>query len=524
MENQSAINKTDQASIRSAGKVSLGTMSSRLLGLVREQVFAYLFGAGMAADAFIAAFRVPNLLRDMFAEGALSAAFIPTFTEKLTKEGRSSAFNIASIVLSFLLVVVSLVVIAGIIFAPHIVNEIAGGFEDIEGKISLTTTLARIMMPFLLMVSLAALLMGILNSMGIFGVPAFAPMLLNLGMIAAGFLICPFFDPPIIGMAIGVILGGAGQFAFQIPSARRQGFKFKLNFDFKNPAFLQVIKLMIPMAIGYSATQINVFIVTRLAASLPEGSVSYLNYAFRLMHLPLGIFALAIATVSLPSISRFAAENDRANMAETYLKALRLGLYLVIPAQIVLIFGGEAIISVLFQHGRFTYADTMGAASALAFYSIGLVAFAVVRITVPVFYAFKQTSRPIFASLASVGVNITLCYLLKDSLGFKGLALAASIAGFVNLLILFILLKIKLPEIGWAGQIVPVLKIIAVNILLTGLVLLWESIGVFDLESAGLGLRIVNLVILVGGGAAIYLALSGIFRIGEMHRLLALFK
>jgi len=511
-------------SIRSASRVSLGTFASRVLGLVREQVFAYLFGAGMAADAFVAAFRIPNLLRDMFAEGALSAAFVPTFTRKTTTDGKAEAFRVARIMMSFLLVSVTALVIAGILFAPHVVTEIAGGFEQVSGKIELTTTLARIMMPFLLLVSMAALLMGILNSLGVFGVPAIAPMFLNLGMIIAGFLICPLFDPPIIGMAIGVLLGGAGQFAIQIPKARKQGFRFRLNFNFRDPDFLLILKLMIPMAVGFSATQINVFVVTRLAASLAEGSVAYLNYAFRLMHLPLGMFALAIATVSLPEISRYAAQKDTGSMASAYLKSLNLGLFLVLPAQVVLIFGGEQIISVLFQHGRFEYLDTQGAGAALAYYSIGLAAFAAVRITVPVFYAFRETGKPIIASILSVGANITLCYLLKDSFGFRGLALAASCAGFLNILVLLFMLKRRLPEIRFSQNITSIFKILLSNLVLAGGIIAWVHYLSFDLADSGLAIRIINLLILLVGGAAIYLFISKLLRIEQLKGLQEIFK
>jgi putative peptidoglycan lipid II flippase len=517
-------NSDDQKSIRSTGKVSLGTLCSRILGLVREQVFAYLFGAGMAADAFIAAFRIPNLLRDMFAEGSLSAAFIPTFTEKLAKEGKSEAFRVAQIVLTFLLIVVSLVVAAGMLFAPEIVNQIAGGYQDVEGKIALTTSLARIMMPFLLLVSMAALLMGILNSLGLFGVPAFAPMLLNIGMIVAGFLICPFFDPPIIGMAIGVILGGAGQFLFQLPAVLKHGFRFKLSLNFKDSAFLKIIGLMIPMAIGFSATQINVFVVTRIAASMAEGSVAYLNYAFRLMHLPLGMFALAIATVSLPQISRYAALDDKPKMAEAFRRSLKLGLFLVIPAEVVLIFGGKIIISALFQHGSFSADDTVSAASALTYYSIGLLAFAAVRITVPVFYAFKETAKPIMVSLVSVALNIFLCYTFKESLGFRGLALAASISGFLNIIILLILLKFRLPQINLSGQLWPFLKILCANLILGLGIYLFSAYIAADITTYGLHLRLLYLLILLVGGAAVYLLISRLLNIEQLSGLREIFR
>jgi len=366
--------------------------------------------------------------------------------------------------------------------------------------------------------------MGILNSLGIFGVPAFAPMMLNLGMIFAGFFICPFFDPPIIGMAIGVILGGLGQLLFQIPTALKQGFRFRLSFDFGDPAFRKIIILMIPMAVGFSATQINVFIVTRIAASLQQGAVAYLNYAFRLMHLPLGMFALAIATVTLPEISRYAALDNRADMARAYMRSLKLGLFLVIPASALLIFGGRAIIAVLFQHGQFDYSDTLGASSALAFYSIGLMAYASVRITVPVFYAFKQTARPITASIFSVAINVFLCYMLKDSLGYKGLALAASISGFVNITILLFMLKARIPELIIRPHLKALVKILFINAVLVGFLLLWDRFLTFGLQDTGLGIRIINLLILLAGAIIIYIALAKLTRIEQLKGLQEIFR
>ena len=509
---------------RSAGKVSLGTLASRVFGLIREQVFAYLFGAGMSADSFVAAFRIPNLLRDMFAEGALSAAFVPTLSEKLARDKRGQAFKLARTVFTFLLIVVSLISLVGIIFAPHLVDLIAGGFEDVPGKIELTITLARIMIPFLLLVSLAAVFMGVLNALGIFGVPAFAPTMVNLAMIASGFLICPFFDPPIIGMAIGVILGGLGQLLFQVPVALRQGFVPSLDFSFNDPAFKKIILLMMPMAVGFSATQINVFIVTRLAASLQEGAVAYLNYAFRLMHLPLGLFALAIATVSLPRISRFAALDKKEDMAGAYLSSLKLGLFLVLPASLVLIFGGGIIFSVLFQHGRFDYNDTLMASKALAFYAIGLAAYAAVRISVPVFYAFKETFKPIVASVVAVVVNIILCYQLMGPLGFKGLALAASISGCVNIGLLVLMLKMRLPQISLAGQFLPFAKIVMVNMILAVALFFFQRFMTVEVFTSSLPIRIFYLILLLAGSAILYLLFSIFLKIEQLEGLRSIFR
>ncbi|HEX9916505.1 MAG TPA: lipid II flippase MurJ, partial [candidate division Zixibacteria bacterium] len=228
---------------KSTGIVSVATFASRIFGLIREQVFAYLFGAGFATDAFVAAFRIPNLLRDLFAEGALSSAFIPTFTEHLTNKSKEDAFRLASLVINLLLITLSIIIILGIVFAPYIVKVIAPGFEKLAGKQDLTTLLTRIMFPFLLLIALAAVCMGVLNSLGKFGIPAVAPVMLNLGMRLSGFFICPFFHPPIIGMAIGALLGGLGQLLIQVPTLFKLGFKYKLVLDVFNPGVKRILLL-----------------------------------------------------------------------------------------------------------------------------------------------------------------------------------------------------------------------------------------------------------------------------------------
>ena len=281
---------------RSAGIVSSATLISRVLGLVREQVTAYLFGASDAVDAFKSAFRIPNLLRDMFAEGALSAGFIPIFSEKLRSGSKEDAIRFAGLVFGALTAIVAVIVLLMMMLAPQLVTLIAEGFEQVPGKLDSTITMARFMMPFLLMVSLAALLMGILNSLGKFFVPAIAPAMMNLGMIVCAVALTPFVDPPVLSLAIGVLVGGAAQFFVQYLALKKAGFRFPLIIDFANPDLLRLFLLILPTTIGLAATQINVAVINRIA-STDSGAVSYLDYAFRLLHLPLGLFAIAIATV-----------------------------------------------------------------------------------------------------------------------------------------------------------------------------------------------------------------------------------
>lgn len=436
---------------RRAGAVSAATAGSRVLGLVREQVFAYLFGAGFYTDAFVAAFRVPNLLRDLFAEGALSAAFIPAFTKKLSLDGREKAFHLFNVVGNALVVILAVVVVAGILATPWIVSAIAPGFEKIAGKVELTAELARIMFPFLLLVALAALTMGVLNALGHFALPAFSSAFLNIGMIAAGFALCPFFDPPIIGMAYGVLLGGLLQWGVQLPALYKEGYRYRPVFSFRNPELLTVMGLMIPAMVGIASTQVNIFVNTQIASLMPEGAVSYLNYAFRLMHFPLGVFGVALATVSLPALSKQVAARDLSGVASTADSALGLVFFLNLPATMFLIVCAVPLVSVLYQHGKFGSVDTFNAASALRLYALGLLGYSGVRVLAPVFYAFADTKTPVKVSIAAVFTNIVLNLLFwRLGFGFESLAFAASISAFVNFFALLYLFKKRLPE--WEGR------------------------------------------------------------------------
>jgi putative peptidoglycan lipid II flippase len=437
----------NQQLARRAGGVSAATTGSRILGLVREQVFAYLFGAGLATDAFIAAFRIPNLLRDLFAEGAMSAAFVPAFSKKLSGEGKQNAFFLFNLVGNALVVVLAVIVLLGIFFTPAIVSAIAPGFEKIAGKAELAAFMGRIMFPYLILVALAALTMGVLNSLGHFTWPAFSSAFLNIGMIGAGFLLCPFFDPPIIGMAYGVLLGGLLQWAVQVPSLRKEGYRYKPIFSFRHPELLAVAGLMVPALAGIASTEINIFVNTQIASLMSEGSISYLNYAFRLMHFPLGVFGVALATVSLPALSQKAAAGDRTGMAETAGSAIGLVFFLNVPASLFLIIGAVPVISVLFQHGQFGQPDTLLTASALRLYALGLLGYSGVRVLAPVFYAFADTKTPVKASMLAVAVNIALNLLFYQlGLGFQWLAFAVSLGAFANFFLLLFLLRKKLPE------------------------------------------------------------------------------
>ncbi|MDD4052921.1 MAG: murein biosynthesis integral membrane protein MurJ [candidate division Zixibacteria bacterium] len=413
-------------------RVALGTLFSRILGLVREQVFAHLFGASMAADAFFAAFRIPNLLRDLFAEGALSSAFVPVFKQDIKERGKASAFELAQVCFTVLTIVLAVIIILGALLAPYLVKIIAFGFGDIPGKAELTTRLTVIMFPFLLLVALAALAMSILNSFDRFGIPALAPALFNMGSIAAAYFICPYMEEPIVGMALGVLLGGLGQFAIQIPSLHRIGFRFRFKPDFKHEGLRRVGRLMLPMVSGLAAGRVNIFVNTLLASLLAAGSVSYLTYSYRIMHLPLGMVAVALGTVALPKASEQAANNDRAGIAATFYRAIHLCFFLVFPVAAFFIACGVDIVGILFQHGKFGPEDTLNTYHALNWYSLGLIGFAGVRVTAPVYYALKDAVHPMRYSIISVAVNLVANFLFIPFFNFAGLAAATALGGLVN--------------------------------------------------------------------------------------------
>lgn len=422
---------------RRAGTVGAATMASRVLGLAREQVMATLFGAGFATDAFNVAFRIPNLLRDLFAEGAMSAAFVPTFTAVHEREGEEAAWAFGRQLVATLVVVLATLCAIGWIAAPALVRALAPGFAAVPGKLELTVLLTRIMLPFLPAVSLAAAAMGMLNARGRFGVPALAPMLLNLGMIAVGVGLIPVMrrigQPDIVAMAFGVVVGGALQFAVQLPALYGLGFRLRLEWPTLPPAVRRVGLLVAPATLGLAATQINLFVSTLIASLLEQGSVSWLWYAFRLMQLPIGVFGVALATVSLPALSRAAVANDLGGLRATLSATLRLLLLLTVPAALWLAVLSAPVVALLYEHGRFGARDTERTALALVMYCVGLPAFAAVGILTRAFYALGDTRRPVQASLVSVVLNVVLNLALMGPMGHLGLALATSVTSIANL-------------------------------------------------------------------------------------------
>ncbi|MCC6349164.1 MAG: murein biosynthesis integral membrane protein MurJ [Candidatus Eisenbacteria bacterium] len=482
-------------------------MLSRLLGLVRDQTMAALFGAGFASDAFNAAFRIPNLLRDLFAEGAMSAAFIPTFTEAEAKRGANEAWVLGRQVMSSLLLVLLALCVLGWAFSAPFMDLLAGGFAREPGKLDLTAWLFRVMLPFLPLVAMSAVAMGMLNARGVFGVPALAPALLNAGMVVFGLALMPacraIGQPPIVAMAIGVVLGAGLQFAFQLPSLRRQGFRFALEWPTWPPGVRRIAMLMGPATIGLAATNVNVIVASRIASSFVEGTVTWLYCAFRLMQLPIGVFGVALATVSMPALSRAAVDGDLGALKSTLSAATRLVLVLTIPAAVLLAVLAEPTLAVLFEHGHFHAADTLHTAEALVFYCLGLPAFAAIGVFSRAFYALGDTRLPMFASLAAVTVNLALNLLLVGPLRFlgldhRGIALAASLAAFANLAQLVYWLRRRIGGFGGRQVLSTLLRVLAAagfvgGVLALGMHVLgprWRHGHLTELATVGCGLAL----------------------------------
>jgi len=444
---------------KAAGIMSIATFISRILGYVKDMILAVFFGATGLSDTFFVAFRIPNLLRELFAEGSMSSAFIPVLTEHQTKQGTDEAKRLVRITFTFIVIFVGLICLAGIIFAPAIVTAIAPGFLNLSEKFSLTVLLTRVMFPFLLFISLAALVMGALNTRRIFFVPALAPATLNIAIIATVLLIAPKMEQPIIAVAIGVALGGLVQFAFQLPSFFKNGYSLKPEYDFRHPGLKKMSMLILPATMGLAVAQINIFISTILASYLPEGSITYLYYSMRLVQFPIGIFGVAMGMAVLPTLSEHAVKGEIDKLRDDFSFALRLLFFISLPAMAGLIALREPIVNILFQRGKFDYAATIGTAQALLFYSFGIWAVVGVRVVTVSFYSMQDTKTPVKIAVIALLTNIVLSVLLMKPLKHSGLAFANALASSVNFILLFYLLRKKLERIGARRILKSFLKI-----------------------------------------------------------------
>ena len=390
-------------------------------------------------------------MRDLFAEGAMSAAFVPTFTRHLTRAGRASAWTLGNNVINALIVITGALVLLGLVFAEPIVTAIAGSYAEVPGKLELTVMLTRVMLPFLVLVAVAAAAMGMLNSLQRFFVPALSPAMFNVAIIACAVLLVPVMPrvglPAITAVAIGATIGGVAQLALQWPALRREGFRYRPVLDWRDEGLRRVLLLMGPGTIGMAATQVNLFVNTVLATGEGTGAVSWLSYGFRIMYLPIGLFGVSIATATLPAVSRHAAHaegEDRAAIRDTVAGSLSLMTTLNLPAMVGLIVLAGPIVQVIFERGAFLPQDTLATAAALQLYAIGLLGYSVVRIASPTFYALGQPLTPIKVSVATMVVNIVLNLILVRVMGYRGLALGTSIAAIFNATMLMHLLRRRL--------------------------------------------------------------------------------
>ncbi|MBV8144420.1 MAG: murein biosynthesis integral membrane protein MurJ, partial [Gammaproteobacteria bacterium] len=444
-----AMSRAEKLNTRAAGVVGLAVLCSRVLGLAREQIFAALFGGGRVMDAFTIAFRIPNLLRDLFAEGALSTAFVTVFARTATLQDGAAAWRLANKVATLTVVVLSAITVLGILTAPWLVGLLAPGFDP--AKAALTVTLTRIMWPFILLVSLAALVMGMLNARNVFGVPAMASSFFNLGSIVAGVVLGYWLDPhfgphAILGLAIGTLIGGGLQLLVQLPALGREGYRFRPDLSWGDPGVRAILRLMGPSVIAASTTQVNVLVNSVFASELGDGPTFWLTVAFRLMQLPLGIFGVALGTVALPLLARMAATGNSAAFRSELARGMRLAFLMTIPASVGLIVLAEPIISVLYQHGRFGAYETAQSAGALRFYALGLCGYAALKVLVNAFYALDRRKTPMVVSFIAVVLNLLLNWIFTRELGWRqqGLAFSTACVASSNFLILYLLMRRQL--------------------------------------------------------------------------------
>ncbi len=519
--------KPSRTLARSAASAGVATLTSRVLGVVREQVVAAFFGAGAAMDAYNVAFRIPNLLRDLFAEGAMSAAFVPTFTRTLTTEGKEPAWRLGNHVINALIVVTAALVALGILFAePLVLTFAAERYTSDPRQLALTVQMARIMLPALTLIALAAAFMGMLNSLHHYFIPALSPASFNVLTIVCAFALVPvmpaFGLEPIVAIAIGTLLGGVAQLAMQWPTLRSEGFRYRLDIDWRDPGLRRMLTLMGPGTVGLAATQVNVFVNTLLATGTETGAVSWLQYAFRLMYLPIGLFGVSIATAVLPAVSRHTAERNDEAVRDTIAGGVSLMLMLNVPATVGLIVLAHPIVRVILERGRFTASDTAATAAALQFYALGLLAYSVVRIISPIFYALGRSRVPVTVSVVTVLVNAGLNIMLVRVLGFRGLALGTSIAALFNAATLLILLRRQLHGLHEGRMISAFVRILAAAGAMGLVAALLDQLLETRWPGGALLRQVVRLSITIAVSLVVLGAASWLLRIREFNEYFAL--
>ncbi len=500
-------------------------------------MFTSIFGAGAALDCFQLAFRIPNLLRDLFAEGALSQAFVTTFSKKLKSEGDESAWALANKMMTLAAVFMSLVTLVGVFAAPWIVDLLTALARSDSSRrvynaedLALTVTMVRVMYPFILLVSLAALVMGMLNAKNVFGMPALSSCFFNLGSMIGGATFGYWMDPAwgprsLIGFSIGVVVGGLAQLVCQFPALRRAGYRFAADFQWRDSGVRQILRLMGPAVISSSVVQINVVVNSMFAVGVGAGAVSWLNCAFRLMQLPIGIFGVAVATVTLPALSRAAIGGISAEFRPTLAKGLRLVAFLVLPSTIGLAVLAEPIISVIYEHGKFTPFQRVETALALRAYGYGLVFYAALKVLQPAFYAIDKRWFPMLVSFLALGLNLGFNYLFVYVLGWghESLALTTSITASVNFLLLFLAMRKFAGDLGTGDLLVTLAKLLLAGALMAGVCVIANRYLFADLAGMKIILKIILLSATIGVASGVYFVAAKLLRITEADEALGMF-
>jgi putative peptidoglycan lipid II flippase len=509
---------------KAATTIGTGTLLSRILGFLRDMVIANFFGAGMAADAFFMAFRIPNLWRRLVGEGSLTISFIPVYTEYLTQKSEEETREVTHIAFTIGGVILLILTVLGVLFSPILIRIIAPGwFAEYPEKFQLTVTLNQIIFPYLFFMGLFALCMGVLNSHRHFFAPAIAPIFLNISIIVSVLLFYHTFKVPVMTLALGVLAGGVIQFLFQVPFLWKKRITFRFNFNFRHPAIKRIGLLMVPGLIGTAVYQLNVFVDFVFASFLPSGSVSYLFFADRLMEFPLGIFAIAIGMASLPSLSGLASQGKMEELKETLSFTFRLVSFISVPAMVGLIALKTPIVNLLFQRGLFDYSATEKTVFALLFYSVGLWAIAGARTIVPAFYSLQDTWTPLKIALICLGANVVFIAILIYPLKHGGLALATSLSSTLNLILLFWKLNLKLGKIDIRKNIKSLLRDVFCSLPM-GLAAYWIcSIGNWS-TTGNIGEKVLLLLIGIVIGLGIYLACSYWVKSEEMFFLLKMIR